>query len=156
MSINFKFQPTATIEHLNIRKEGADRDILAIDIKLSGDTEAGILASILGCKPTQARHFWNTNSADKPVAFNGISKIQAWTVFENCLVVIGDREFKNAKVRKFAFQPKKGLLLALECLVTLTSIGDAEIAYICDRIRDEVAVSISAQPDLFAVNEGEK
>ena len=149
MSINFKFNPTATIDHLNIRKEGSERDVLAIDIKLSGDTDAGILSSILGCKPSQARHFWNTNSDDKPISFNGISKITAWSEFDNCQVEIGGRLFNGAKVRRFAFQPKPGLILALECQVTLTAIADADIAFICERIRDEIPVSIGAQPDLF-------
>ena len=149
MTLNFRFHPTASIEHLNIRKEGSERDILAIDIKLAGDTTSTVLASILGCGKAQARHFWNVKSEEKAILFNGISKVLAWNELDNCEVIIGERKFKGARVRRFSFQPQPGMVIKLECQVTVSDIHDSDVSYLCEHIRDDINVTIGSHPDLF-------
>ena len=155
MTLNFRFHPTASIDHLNIRKEGSERDILAIDIKLSGDTDSTVLAAILGCGKAQARNFWNIKSEEKPILFNGISKITAWSEFDNCEVAIGARKFKGARVRRFAFQPQSGMVIKLECQVTVSDIHDSDVSYLCEHIRDDINVTIGSHPDLFDSKDSE-
>lgn len=54
MSIDFKFNGMASIEHLNVRKEGGGRDIPAIDVKIKGEAPGKVMASLMGCRPLDA------------------------------------------------------------------------------------------------------
>lgn len=59
MQLDLQFKGSASIQHLNIRKEGADKDVLAIDIKMKGEAPSDVLYHLLGCAKAKAKAFWD-------------------------------------------------------------------------------------------------
>ncbi len=149
MSINFKYRGVASILHLNIRKEGSEREILAIDIKIIGETTADVLPGILGCTRAKALQFWDKKTDEKRPAFNGIAEVSGSAEFEHCEVLIDGHKFTDAKVRKFKFTPINGFLLNLTCQVSIADIHNSDVSFVCERMKSDVKVSIGSQPDLF-------
>jgi len=150
MPLNFKFNEPASIEHINIRKEkGGDGEVLAIDVKVHGKAPAAILAEILGTTQAKALAFWDKKTDEQRPAYNGLTELITWTEFDKCEVRIEGREFKGAKVRKFRLKPENGFSLDTTLQVSLSDIHDSDVSYLCEKIRDDVDVSIATQPDFF-------
>jgi hypothetical protein len=157
MQMNLEFKGSATIEHLNVRKEGAEKDILAIDVKVRGEAPSDILFHLLGCSKAKAKHFWDEKSDEQRGAYGGLALISTWTEFENCVVVLGQgktgRTFKGVKVRRFAFYPANYLTLKLTCQLQISDIHDADLAFICELVHENIAITITGEPGLFDDNE---
>jgi len=149
MGINFEYKDNATVEHLNIRKEGSDKDVLAIDVKVNGETGGKVLAQILGCSDKQATGFWDLKSEEQRATYTGVTEIDTWTEFETCTVKIGIKQFRGAKVRRFKFKPINHHMLDLTCSISLSDIHDKDVAYLCEQMKEDVAVSIESQADMF-------
>lgn len=149
MQLKLTFPDQAHIDHLNIRKEGAEKDIPAIDVRVSGLVPGEALFHILGCSAAKAAHFWDETSDETREAYNGISQIKCWTEFENCELSIDKKKFAGAKVRRFVLKPVKNQMLELKCLVSISDIHGADSGFLCDRAGERVPLVILGEPGLF-------
>ena len=152
MEFSLEFSESAHIDNLTVRKEGPEKDITAIDVKVSGIVDGSALYHILGCSVAKAEHFWDLTSDETREAFSGITQIKCWSSFENCDVTfgsVGAKKFSAAKVRRFVLKPVKNRMIDLSCLIALSDIHGADAGFLCDRAGERIALSIVGQPELF-------
>lgn len=144
----FKVSGSATIKHLNVRKEGPEDDkIIAVDIKLEikqvdrrlcayfddaleaflwrGDTDALI-----------ARNLYL-----QPVAFSNLITGATFT--------IESQTFVGCEVKKFAMEPRDGGVMTLTCAVSVYPLA-SEVSGLAKLVQDDAHVVIEGPPDLFA------
>jgi ribosomal protein S25 len=144
----FKVQGSATIKHLNVRKEGPeDEKIIAVDIKLEikqvdrrlcayfddaleaflwrGDTDALI-----------ARNMYL-----QPVAFSNLITGATFT--------IESQTFVGCEVKKFAMEPRDGGVMSLTCSVSVYPLA-SEVSNLAKLVQDDAHIAIEGPPDLFS------
>jgi len=147
--LNLTFEGLAEIEHLNIRKEGAEKDVLAVDVKVGGVSPGEVLYQILGCAKAKAATFWDLKSDEQRAAYAGLAQIKCNAEFESCEITIGEKKFVGAKCRRFVVVPANFHKLNLVCQISISDIHDADVGYLCEQIRERVKVEVNGEPGLF-------
>jgi hypothetical protein len=143
----FKLKGTATIKHLNVRKEGPDDEkILAVDIKLEIRRLDRRLCAYFDDALEEFLWRGNTNALIARNAYLG--PVAYANELEGATFTIGMEEFSACDVKKFSIEPLDGGVFTLTCTVTVFSPPD--VSAIAKYVQDEAAVEIEAQPDLFA------
>jgi hypothetical protein len=140
----FAFSGRATIQHLNIRKEGPDDEkILAVDVKLSGKADglrlcpffdAGLF-DFLFDEAGIAR-----NVMLEPIGFSN--------VIEGAELQIAGIDFDGAKLSKFKVSPKDGGVVVLTFSAAISPEG-SDVAIISEYVADDVDVVARMAPGLF-------
>ena len=73
------------------------------------------------------------------------------TLVTNADVEIDGREFMGVDVKKFVLMPQDGGVMDMTCSITFEAHA-YDVLWVSNRLRDEVAMCIEAQPDLFDIS----
>jgi hypothetical protein len=143
----------ATIQHLNIRKEGPEYEkVLAVDVKLEVRRVGGILAAYFDA--ALAPLFWFDDDAMgvrndfmRPVGFaNEIT---------GASVKVAGLRFVGVQIKKMALEPVDGGMLTFSCSLAISPTSQ-DVAALARLVQDEVPVFIEGPPDLFDGDGGAK
>ena len=145
----FNVSATATIKHLNVRKEGAEDDKeLAIDIKLVlQKVDAKLCAYFDGALESFLwRRDGDTGCYVRNMFLDPVSYIHT---IEDCEVRIGENTFFGCEVKKFQLDPRDGGVMNMG--VSVTAYPNSEqVARLAKDVQEDVMVTIRAPLDLFA------
>lgn len=146
----FKVHGTATIKHLNVRKEGPEDDKeLAIDLKVEFKRVDRRLCAYFD--DALEGFLWRGNT-DALIVRNAFLGPTAYLhTITGAEVTIGELNFLGCDVKKFTLSPQDGGVLTLACSISMLP-SSADIAKLANWVLDEVSVSIEGPPDLFAVD----
>lgn len=136
----------ATIKHLNIRKEGPDKEkVLALDIKLADcNCSMDTLARILGANSwTDVRTaFWD---ADGEPRFLGLEPISSWSNIRGCTVEMLGITMRGAQVRKFKVRINGQESAEMELSVSVTSPPEKATPILAEYVMESVTVKITVE-----------
>lgn len=142
----FAVSAQASIEHLNIRKDGPEGDeAVACDVKLHIKKVDWRLCKYFDS--ALPAFLWNQDTESWIVRNEKLGPIGYSTLVENAEIVIGNGQFVG-DVKKFQIVPKDGGVIDLFCSATIRP-NDDEVAALAKDLKEDVGVSIQAQPDLF-------
>lgn len=138
----FLFDGYATINHLNIRKEGPeDCRELAVDVKFVGRTNA----SLCDFFDEQLRDFlFAEGDIARPMRMEPIGFTNE---IEHCDLDLLDQRFTGVKLRKFKIVPKDGGDIELTFTASFMPMRD-EVAVMAEMVTELVKVSARPQPQL--------
>lgn len=143
----FNVRASASIEHLNIRKEGPEgEEEVACDVKLTIKKVDWRLCDYFD--PALAPFLWKQDTESWIVRSDKLGPISYSTTVEGATIVIGNEQF-TGDAKKFQIVPKDGGVIDLLCSVTIRP-NDDEVSALAKDLKEDVGVSIQAQPDLFA------
>lgn len=147
------FKVNAEIKHLNIRKEGEEREVLAIDVKVTATVEADLVDSLM-CEDINdgdaLRCFWLENET-RDVRFLNMGEVKFTREYKSVKVDLLEMELIGCKVGKFSFAPMSGG----RALLTFSFSAKEPPAYAVDRLASMLGQDIDVaftmpQGDLFA------
>lgn len=144
----FKVAGSASIKHLNVRKEGPDDEkILAVDVKVS---IMQVDRHICGYFDDALEAFLWRGDTDALIVRNAFL---APTVYLNQItganVRIGEHEFHGCEVKKFSIEPRDGGVVTLMCSIALYP-NSSDVSELARLVQEDTNVSIEGPPDLFA------
>ena len=144
----FKVSGTATIKHLNVRKEGPeDEKILAVDVKLEIKRVDRRLCAYFD--DALEAFLWRGDT-DALITRNVYLVPVAYAnEIRDASVTIGMHSYNGCDVKKFAIEPRDGGVMTLTCSVALYP-NSGDVADLAKYVQDEVSISIEGPPDLFA------
>jgi len=144
----FKVSGTATIKHLNVRKEGPeDEKILAVDVKLEIKNVDRRLCAYFD--DALEAFLWRGDTNALIARNMYLGPVHYGNEVSGASVQIGTQSFVGCDVKKFALEPRDGGVMIMTCSVALYP-SSAEVADLAKLVQDEDHVSIEGPPDLFA------
>lgn len=151
LTINF-IGSSAEIKHVNLRKQGnEDSRVLAIDIKLVGETKAGILNDLLGVAvgDDMAGMFWSTLPGTDPESLrtHALGEIGIAGEWPNRIVTIGKHQ-AIGDLKKIGFAPRPGHRLDLTASVSIENPSKELLDYVVAKIQEHIVCRIESQPEL--------
>lgn len=147
----FKVAGTATIKHLNVRREGPEDDkVLAVDIKMEISRVDRRLCAFFD--DALEAFLWRGDTDAMIVRNMYLGPIKYGNYIDGATVEIDGRTFVGCRVSKFAIQPKDGGVIDLALSVSAYPTA-TEVSELAKLVQDDAAISIEGPPDLFA-NEG--
>lgn len=153
MALTIKFiGGHVAIGHVNLRKQGnEDARVLAIDVKVEGETEAAVLNELLGAAPDDdlSGMFWSRlpGSDQNSLRTHALKTIEVANVWPDRIVRFGQHQ-TTADVKKVVFRPRPGHRLDLVAQVSIEAPSEQLLDYIIAKINDDVMCSIESQPEL--------
>lgn len=131
------------IAHVNIRKEGEDQRITAVDVKLSFDYLGEEVFTYFN--PSGDKNFfWDERGNSR---FTGCAVVLGIdTTIDGCQLAIRDHKFYG-NLKKFKFTPRDNLLVALVCTFSFYP-GSEHIEFVSALLQESVLISLSTQPQL--------
>lgn len=104
------FEAEVEITHINVRKEGEEKETLALDLKMSMMAEAGLVDSLM-CEDLNdgeaERCFWMANEEGTP-RFEQMDDVKFTRSYSNVNVEVMMLVLESCKLSKFSFKPMKG------------------------------------------------
>jgi len=101
------FNADVLIEHINVRKEGAEKETLVLDVKLGMMVDADTVDDLM-CQDINDgechRCFWLSNEAGDP-RFENMENVKFKRSYKNVSVEMMEMEFQGCSLTKFSFQP---------------------------------------------------
>jgi len=149
-----KFNSQPTIVHVNLRKEGAEHDILAVDVKVKGECPGANAAAMLGCDPEHLTALWFDDIEGHPARFTGVSSIDSWAKFENCIASIGGIAFEGVTAKKFKIKPVGGGNVEITFQIGISRIPPKLVGRLGDMAQEHAKVEIRGEEDLFDEDPG--
>lgn len=153
------FKVSADIKHINIRKEGEEQDVLAIDVKISAIVDAELVDSLM-CEDINdgdaLRCFWLENDT-RDVRFMNVGEIKFQREYKSVSIQLIEMELTGCKVGKFSFSPMSDGRAHL----TFSFSAKEPPAYAVDRLASMLGQDIDVlftmpQGDMFAGGDGQK
>lgn len=150
LTINF-IGSTAHLKHVNLRKHGSEDDrVLAIDLKIEGETQARILNDLLGAAEDDdlSNVFWSTQPDADPESLrtHALDEIGVDGMWPNRIVTLGKYEV-IADVKKISFRPRPGHRLDITASVSIESPTKELLDYVVASIQDFITCRIDSQPE---------
>jgi DNA segregation ATPase FtsK/SpoIIIE-like protein len=143
----FLLDGTATVKHLNVRKEGPDDEkVLAVDVKLEFKKVDRRLCRYFD--EVLEDFLWRGNTNALIVRNQFMAPVEYANIISDAKVQIGLREYSACEVKKFSLQPQDGGVMTLTLSVTLNP-NAADVADLAKLVQDSDTVYIEDQPDLF-------
>jgi hypothetical protein len=142
----FQLAGTATIKHLNVRKEGPDDDKnLAVDIKLEVQKVDRALCEYFD--DALAAFLWrgDTNALIARNVF--LQPVQYLNQVETAQIIIGPCSFFG-DVKKFSLLANDGGVMTVGCSVSVEP-NSSEVATLANMVQDETQVRIIGPAGLF-------
>lgn len=151
LTINF-IGSAADINHVNLRKQGNEDDrVLAIDIKLVGETQAKVLNELLGVADEDdvTNLFWSSVPGADPESLRMMSldEIGIDGVWPRRIITLG-KNTATGDVKKISFRPRPGHRLDLTVSVSIEAPPKELLDYIVAKIKESVTCRIESQPEL--------
>ena len=157
MTFEVHYNSKPEITNVNIRKEGAEHDILACDVDVKGEAPGKVAGELLGCSDSEARGLlWHDDIEGHPARMTGVTSITSWAKFENCIVTIGKLKYEGVTVKKFKLKPTGGGNLDLSCQIQISKIPKEHVGRLADEVREHIEVVILGEPDMFDEESEEK
>lgn len=153
MSLNINFiGSTAVLKHVNLRKQGnEDSRVLAIDLTITGETQAQILNDLLGVSEGDdiSGVFWSTLPGTDPESLrtHALDEICIEGVWPNRIVKLGKHQI-IADVKKIKFRPRPGHRLDIGAQISVESPTEPLMDYVIANIQEHVNCRIESQPEL--------
>jgi hypothetical protein len=146
----FALKHPASIQHINVRKEGEEgNEALALDIKLKFQ---GVDRRLCAYFDDALEAFlWRGNTDALIIRNDHLAPVHYTTLIAGANVEIDGRNFIGVDVKKFVLTPKDGGVMDMTCSITFEAHAD-DVLWVSNRLRDEVAMRIEAQPDLFDIS----
>ena len=144
----FKLHGTASIKHLNVRKEGPDDEkIIAVDVKMIFKK---VDRKLCGYFDDALEAFLWRGDTDALITRNiFLSPVEYCNEIASANVVIGAQAYGGCDVKKFTFSADDGGVMTVSCSVSLyPSSGD--VATLAKLLQEDERVSIDGPPDLLS------
>lgn len=157
LTINF-IGSHAAIKHLNLRKQGNEDDrVLAIDIKLSGEVQSGILSDLLGASPGEdlSTLFWSTGTDPEQLRTYALADITVDAEWPRRIVHLGKHR-TTGDMKKIHFTPRPGHRLDLTAQISINGPTQALLDYLVKNIQENIVCSIESQPELDLDDEAKR
>lgn len=155
MTLEVQFQGGADVTHINVRKEGQEKEILAIDVKVSGNVRGDVAARLLGCDTWEIDQFWREEADSIVPRFTMMNDFSVASEFDGCEAKIGGRDFFGVKLKKFKFLPIEDKNIRLTMSIGITDLNKNDAAYLCELMNDSADVWAAGQPELFGSDTSE-
>ncbi len=155
MTFEIQFNANPEIQHVNLRKEGAEHDILAVDVKIKGEAKGKCAAELLGCSDAEVQHLWHDDIEGHPARYSGITAIDSWAKFENSVCTIGKSKFEGVTAKKFKVKPIGGGNVEVVFQIGISDIPRDKVGVLGDLVGEHAKVEIRGEEDLFDDGEGE-
>jgi len=143
----------AEILHINIRKEGPEGEVTALDVKLKAETDGAILQSIIGCESESdlLMAFWDVNDEDGNPRFWGMTTAKAETFFEgqHDVVMFGSHTVRPRKIAKFEFECRPRMQVELTFVLSIGNPDDNLLALLAEQLKGSVLIEITPDADLL-------
>ena len=144
----FRVEKSATIKHLNVRKEGPnDEKEIAVDVKLHFEHLDRGLCSYFD--DALEAFLWRGDTEALIVRNGFLSPVAYGNKISGAIVKIGPDEFMGCDVRKFVVKPRDGGTIDLTCSVSFFPTSN-QVANIAKLVQDDDLVLIEGPADLFA------
>ena len=141
---------------LNPRREGATKEVLAIDISIKGELMGDHVAAILGAPVEVVQDaFWDLKISGGPVRLAGITSISSWARFPDCKVMIGDLRFDGVTAKKFRIEPKPGGIAEVKFQIGISDVPESDVGRLTHFLNQKVMVWVEGETDLFDQIKGE-
>lgn len=143
----FKVSGTASIKHLNVRKEGPDDEkILAVDLKIE---IKGVDRRLCAYFDDALESFLWRGDTDALIVRNMfLAPLVYINEINGANVTIGLLEFSGCDVKKFAISPRDGGVFDMTCSIAVHP-SSADVSRLANLVQDEESVTIEGPPDLF-------
>jgi len=164
MGADITFDSDPEIKHINLRKEGDDGEVIAVDLKIEGSARIGpkgeLIQRLLGCEESRALAFWYTpdngaspdpdENPESEIAFSGMTSITSWAQFEHKHQAnIGGLTFRPTKIGKFSLTPRAGYVVDLVFQVSISDITERQLNILIECLRTQVPMEFKGDPELF-------
>lgn len=143
----FKVSGTATVKHLNVRKEGPDDEkILAVDVKLEF---RNVDRRLCGYFDEALEAFLWRGNTDALIARNAfLSPVCYGNEITSASVKIDGESYVGCDVKKFAMEARDGGVMTLGCSVSLYP-SSSDVSALAKLVQEDAIVTIEGPPDLF-------
>lgn len=142
----FKIEGFAELVHLNIRKEGGDEKIVAVDAKLHIQK---LPDSICDFFDDKLKDFLWLEGNHKPVRNFNMEGIRFLHLILGCTVECIGRTFHGCSAKKFQITPKDGGFVNLDMSLTLYP-NPNDVSALADAVQEAFVIRIfKEQMDMF-------
>lgn len=149
----FKVSGTASIKHLNVRKEGPeDEKIIAVDVKMEIKGIDRRLCAYFD--PALESFLWRGDTDALIVRNDFLSPVQYGHEITSATVKIASKTYVGCDVRKFAILPRDGGVMNITLSVSLYPSA-SEVSDLAKLVQEDTTVEIEGPPDLFEALGGE-
>lgn len=148
-----EFDSAVEILHLNTRKEGEEREKLAIDVKVQTKVDADFIDELI-CGGTVTKGdahkaFWTENDHGEP-RFLSIDEMKILRDIKSVSVTLFEREILGCKVGKFKFRPCAGHTASLTFSIQMYEPPGQIVELLASMLALEVPLKMSVpQGDFF-------
>lgn len=147
MPLNFE-AIGATLNHINIRKEGPEEQPeTAVDLKIKCEAPGTILTDLLGAD--EQPEFWRNND-ERDVLYTGLSEVKTWGVFDRHDLTYAGLHFRSVKLHKFSFKPVAGRQVELEFSVAIHEPTEQQLNTLVEILKEDHTLQIDGPMDLFS------
>ena len=154
MTFEVKFNSKPMVTNVNLRKEGAEHDILAVDVDVNGEVPGSVAGELLGCSNRDAKELlWHQDIEGHPARMTGITAITSWAKFENCNLEIAGMKFDGVVAKKFKLKPVGGGALHLSMQIQISRIPDEHVGRLGECVRENTDVYVRGEEDMFPNDE---
>ena len=152
MPLQCEFVGGVETEHVNQRKPDAnDPEVLAVDLKISGQLEWEALANLLCCSITEINNLWHPEHSDENQnpRFPMQKKIELSNEYRDHQIILGERRFLGVTIKKLSYELKKHRRILLTFSVTIDRPTDEETVFFAHILKDTTSCQIGCDPDMF-------
>ena len=155
MTFEVKFNSQPLITNVNLRKEGAEHDILAVDVSVKGNAPGVMAAELLGCSNQEVTALWHDDIEGFPARFSGITDIKSWAKFDNCTASIGNHKFDGVVAKKFKIKPIGGGEIEIAFQIGISNIPHKLVGDLGELVQEHAKVEIRGEEDMFDADDDE-
>lgn len=152
MPLQCEFVGGVETEHVNHRKtDPGDPEVLAVDLKMTGQLDWEVLAKILCCSVSEINNLWHDElrDEDQTPRFPMQKKIELSNIYRDHQLNLGDHKFVGVEIKKLSYEFKKHRRFLLTFSATIQRPTDEEVVFFSHILKDKVACSIGCDPDMF-------
>jgi hypothetical protein len=152
MPLDCQFIGGIETEHVNHRKiDPNDPEVLAVDLKITGQLSWEVLAKLLCCSLTEINNLWHpeTNDENQAPRFPMQKKIELTNTYREHQLFLGDHKFLGVQLKKFTYEFRKHRRISLTFSATIEKPTDEEVLFFTHILKDNVSCSIGCDPDMF-------
>lgn len=134
----------ATLKHINVRKEGSDEKILAIDVRFNCQIPSDVLIEF---HPTLRTMLWTQDGEPR---FNRlIESINLIGQFSDHEIKVGGVEISDVTLRKWAVAALPMDVVDVDFVATFHPVSGQTLALLSEFVSEQVKLTVMSARDLF-------